>query len=32
MTAKTKKELQTENVFLKEQLADRKTKLSELSE
>ena len=32
MTAKTKKELQAENVLLKEQLADMKTKFSDLSE
>ena len=32
MTAKTKKELQAENVILKEQLADMKTKFSELTE
>ena len=32
MTAKTKKELHAENVLLKEQLADMKTKFSELTE
>ena len=32
MTAKTKRELQAENVLLKEQLADMKTKFSELTE
>ena len=31
MTAKTKKELHAENVLLKEQLADMKTKFSELT-